>query len=112
MEPEYEDLPTPTPSEGVLLTRRPGDDQALEYKRKLMNEKQAAFERQCYKALSTLWPEPHVETSKIWPSISVMKAQLAAHFLQWHKDNPVDELKPGYQEIDVDRWQVKEVMEK
>ena len=41
-----------------------------------------------------------------------MKAQLAAHFLQWHEDNPVDEFKPSYQEIDVDRWQVNEVMDK
>ena len=81
-----------------------------------MNERQAAFERQCYEALSTLWPEPwpepHEVTSKIWPSITVMKAQLAAYFQQWHKDNLVDELKPGYQEVDVDRWQVKEVMDR
>ena len=41
-----------------------------------------------------------------------MKAQLAAYFQQWHDENPVDELKPGYQEIDVDRWQVKEVMDR
>ena len=42
----------------------------------------------------------------------IMKAQLATHFQQWHEENPTDELKPGYQEIDVDRWQVKEVMDK
>ena len=42
----------------------------------------------------------------------IMKAQLAAHFQQWHKENPMDELKLGYQEIDIDRWQVKEVMDK
>ena len=112
MEPEYEDQPIPTPLEGLLLTRRPGDDKGLEYKRKLMNQKQAAFECQCYEALSTLWPKPHEVTSKIWPSISVMKAQLVAHFLQWHEDNLADELKPGYQELDVDRLQVKEVMDK
>ena len=41
-----------------------------------------------------------------------MKAQLTAHFQQWHEDNPTEELKPGYQEIDVDKWQVKEVMDK
>ena len=81
-EPDYEELPIPTPSEGILLTRRPGDDKGIEYKRKLMNEKQATFERQCYEALSTLWLEPHEVTSKIWPSIMVMKAQLAAHFQQ------------------------------
>ena len=42
----------------------------------------------------------------------MMKAQLAAYFQKWHEDNPVDELKPGYQEVDVDRWQVKEVMDR
>ena len=77
-----------------------------------MNEKQVAFECQCYEALSTLWLEPHEVTSKIWPSMSVMKAHLATYFQHWHEDNPMDELKPGYQEIDVDRWQVKEVMDK
>ena len=77
-----------------------------------MNEKQAAFERQCYKSLSTLWPEPHEVTSKISPSKVIMQAQLTAHFQQWHEDNPTDELKPGYQKVDVDRWQVKEVMDR
>ena len=77
-----------------------------------MNEKQAALKCQCYEALSILWPEPHEVTSKIWPSIMVMKAQLAAHFQQWHEENPTDELKPGYKEIDIDRWQVQEVMDK
>ena len=38
-EPEYEEQPVPTPSEGILLTRRPGDDKGIEYRRKLMNEK-------------------------------------------------------------------------
>ena len=42
----------------------------------------------------------------------VMKAQLATYFQQWHKENPTDELKPGYEEIDIDRWQVKEVMDR
>ena len=109
---DYKELPTPTPSQGILLTRRPGDDKGIEYMRKLMNEKQAIYKHQCYEALSTLWPEPHEVTSKIWPSIMVMKAQLAAHFQQWHEENPTDELKPGYKEIDVDRWQVKEVMDR
>ena len=103
-EPDYEELPTPTPSEGLLLTRRPGDNKGIEYRRKQMNERQAKHERRCYEALSTLWPEPYEVTSKIWPSIMIMKAQLAAHFQQWHEDNPTDELKPGYQEIDVDKW--------
>ena len=94
--PDYEELPIPTPSEGLLLSRRPGDDTGIEYRRKQMNERQATFEKQCYEALSTLWPEPHEVTSKIWPSIMVMKAQLAAHFKQWHEDNPTDELKLGY----------------
>ena len=76
-----------------------------------MNKKQADFERRSYEALSQLWPEPHEAQSKQWPPISTMKAQLAAQFLQWHEENPRDELKPGYQEIDIDRWQIKEVME-
>ena len=64
-EPEYEEVPISTPSEGLLLTRRPRDDKSIEYRRRLMNKKQAAFERQCYEALSTLWPKPHEVTSKI-----------------------------------------------
>ena len=42
-EPHYEELPIPTPSEGLLLSRRPGDDKGIEYKRKLLNEKQAIY---------------------------------------------------------------------
>ena len=41
-----------------------------------------------------------------------MKAQLEAQFLQWHLDNLVNKLKPSYKEIDLDRWQVKELIEK
>ena len=79
-EPDYEELPTPTPSEGLLLTRKLGDDQGVEYKRRQPNERQAVHKRRCYKELSTQWPEPYEVTSKIWPSIMIMKAQLAAHF--------------------------------
>ena len=61
-EPEYEDQPTPTLLEGLLLTRRPGDDKGIEYRRRLLNKRQAAFKCQCYEALSTLWLEPHEVT--------------------------------------------------
>ena len=53
-EPDLEDLPTPTPSEGVLLTRRPGDDAGIEYRRKQLNERQAEHERRSHEALSIL----------------------------------------------------------
>ena len=38
IEQGYEDIPVPTPSESLPLTRRPGDDQGIEYQRKTMNE--------------------------------------------------------------------------
>ena len=53
-EPDFEELPTPTPSKGLLLTRKPGDDKGIEYKRKQMNERKVEHEQRCHEALSTL----------------------------------------------------------
>ena len=83
--PKLEELPTPTPSERLLLTRRRGDDQGIEYRRRQLNERQAEHERRCHEALSTLWPEPYEVTLKIWPSKVIMQAQLTTHFQQWHE---------------------------
>ena len=103
-EPDLEELPTPTPSEAMLLTRRPGDDAGIEYRRRQLNERQAEYERRSHEVLSILWPEPYEVASKIWPSKVIMQAQLTAHFKQWHEENPTNELKLGYEEIDIDRW--------
>ena len=34
-----------------------------------------------------------------------------SQFIQWHKDNPIDELKPCCNEIDLDKGQIKEVID-
>ena len=34
----YKDIPLPSSSESLILARRPGDNQGVEYQRKLMNE--------------------------------------------------------------------------
>ena len=93
----YEDLPLPSSLESLLLTRRPGDDKGIEYCKKLMNEHQARFEQQIHEVLTKLWPKPHDPLSQQWPPMYVMKAQLESQFLQWHEDNPIDELKPRLQ---------------
>ena len=48
---------------------------------------------------------------KMWPPIYVMRLELQKQFEQWHRDNPEDEKKPGYNPINLDRWQIKEVIE-
>ena len=71
----YKDIPLPASSESLLLTRRLGDDQGIEYRRKMMNE------QQIHEALTKLWLELHDALSQQWPPIYVMKAQLEAQFL-------------------------------
>lgn len=48
---------------------------------------------------------------KMWPPIYVIKAELNAKMAHWHVDNLIDEEKPGYQSVDKERWQVREVMQ-
>ena len=74
IEQGYKDIPLPASSDSLVLIRRPGYDQGVEYKRKFMNEQQARFEQQIHKALNKLGREPHDALSQQCPPIYVMKA--------------------------------------
>ena len=101
----------PLPPTRHLLTQRPGDDRMVEDHRRRLNERQATFERRCKAVLRQLWPGMEDSPEKMWPPIYVMRIKIQKQFEQWHRDNPVDELKPGYNKIKLDRWQIKEVIE-
>ena len=84
----------------------------IEDHRRHLNELQADFERRCSGVLQRLWPGMEQTPDKMWPPIYVMRLEAEKQFEQWHRDNPVDEQKPGYKEIDLDRWQIKEVVDR
>ena len=68
----------------LLLTQRPGNDEGIEYWRRLMNEKLADFERMNYLVLTRLWLGMENAPLKMWPPIYVMKADIESKFYKWH----------------------------
>lgn len=112
-DPSHDTIPPVLPQAAPirhLMTRRPGDDRFVEERRQRLNERQALFERQCSSVVDALWPGMEQPPDRMWPPIYVMELESKKKFEQYFEDFPNDEDKPGYKEINPDRWQIREVL--
>ena len=76
-----------------------------------LNELQALYEWRCNDAIQQLWPGMEQLPDTMWPPIYVMRLEGQKQFEEkWYKDHPEDEKKPGYNKVNVKRWQIKEVI--
>lgn len=92
------------------LPRRLGYDPEIEQRQKLLNKQIYVAERRLYVVTKRFWPLFKGVDPKMWPPIYVMKSELDDKVKQRLVENPVDEDKPGYQKVDPECWQIKEVM--